>query len=377
MRTKLFAVSVVIASCIIPLKATAAMAAAFDGLNVFGDSLVDSGNLFNLTRAFLPPGVPALPPSPPYAQKSSNGPIWIDNVGQALGLSPTLSTQLLLNPTAQPPTQGINFAFTGALSSNKHVLDDDIPPLAIFLPGFQEQVATFAALSAVTPPTPNALNVVWVGGNDYNEAFFNPASLGGLSLEQLPNSVTDNIIDGLTQLSSLGAKEFLVVNLPSLGEAPFADFLDAQTQPDISSILNQLTATHNELLSEKLNAFGQSHTDANIVELDVNTLFADVSANPSAFGLTNVTDPCLTNFKPGFQFEGICDNPDQFLFWDNVHPTTAAYKLVSDLALASLDNEESPVSVPEPTSLTAIFIIGLAGSTLAKRRRAKVSAVQA
>ena len=374
MKTKLVAAGIAIASGLIPLKA---MAASYEGLNVFGDSLVDSGNLFNLTSAFSAQGVPALPPSPPYAQKLSNGPIWIDNVGQALGLSPTLSTQLLLDPTTPPPTQGINFAFAGALSSDVNVTDDDIPPLASLLPGFQDQVDTFAAISTVAPPSPDALNVVWVGANDYNEAFFNPSSLGSLSLEQLPNSVTDNIIDGLTQLSSLGAKKFLVVNLPSLGEAPFAKSLDTQTQQDISSILNQLTATHNELLSEKLSAFGQSHADTSVTELDVNTLFADLLADPNAFGLTNVTDPCLTNFKSGFQFEGICDNPDQFLFWDDIHPTTAAYRIVSDYALESLESTEPPASVPEPTSLAALFLMGAVGSSaIAKRNRLRTASSQ-
>lgn len=367
---KLVAVGIAIASGLIPLKA---MAASYEGLNVFGDSLVDSGNLYNLTSAFSFLGVPALPFSPPYAQKLSNGPIWIDDLGQSLGLSPTLSTQLVLNPTAPLPTQGINFAFAGALSSNQNVLKDDIRPLASLLPGFQDQVDEFAIFSAIVPPNPNALNVVWVGGNDYNEAFFNPASLGSLPLEQLPNFVTDNIIDRLTQLSSLGAKKFLVVNLPSLGESPFADLLDTQTPQDISSLLNQLTATHNKLLADKLSTFGQSHTDTDVTELDVNTLFASILANPGTFGLTNVTDPCLTNVKD------ICDNPDQYLFWDNVHPTTAAYHLVSDLALASLNSEEppieSPTSVPEPASVAAIFIMGAVGSrTLAKRRRLKATA---
>ena len=57
----------------------------FESINVFGDSLVDSGNLFSLTSAFSAEGVPALPPTPPYAQKFSNGPVWIENVAQDLG----------------------------------------------------------------------------------------------------------------------------------------------------------------------------------------------------------------------------------------------------------------------------------------------------
>ncbi|MEO0535427.1 MAG: SGNH/GDSL hydrolase family protein [Cyanobacteria bacterium P01_A01_bin.123] len=364
MNQKLLAVSIAISSSLIPLNA---IAASFTGLTVLGDSLVDSGNLFNLTSAFSAQGVPALPPSPPYAQNNSNGPIWIDNVGQALGLSPTLITDLLLDPTIPPPTEGINFAFSGSLSSDVHILDDDIPPLAALLPGFQEQVATFTTLSAAIPPDPNALYVIWVGANDYNEAFFNPASLGGLSLNELPNAVTDNIIDGLQQINSLGAKNLLVVNLPPLGEAPVADFLDNQTQQDISSVLNQLSTAHNELLSAKLSAFSQGQPDANIIPLDVNALFLDILADPAAFGLTNVTDSCLINFQPGVQFEGVCDNPDEFLFWDDVHPTEAAYRLVSDFALTALNDNGPPASVPEPISVAALLGMGALGAGILKK----------
>lgn len=366
MSKKLLAVGTAIASCLFPLSARAA---TFEALNIFGDSLVDSGNLFNLTSTFADQGIPALPPSPPYAQKNSNGPIWIDNVGQSLELSPTLITDILLDPTASAPTQGINYAFAGALSSDIHILDSAVPPLADALPGFQDQVATAAAIASIAPLSPDALNVVWVGSNDYNEAFFSPDSLQGLTLEQLPNFVTDNVINGITQLHSLGAKSFLVPNLPPIGDAPVADFLDAQAQQDISSVLNQLSTAHNELLSAKLSAFGQSQPDTNIITLDINTLIKDILANPDEFGLTNVTDACLINFQPGFLFEGICDNPDQFLFWDDVHPTTAAYEIVSDFALAALSEGKAPTSVPEPTSLATLLLMGAIGtSTLVKRR---------
>ncbi|MEM1241223.1 MAG: SGNH/GDSL hydrolase family protein [Cyanobacteria bacterium P01_H01_bin.26] len=373
MKKTLLATGIAISSCLIPLGARAA---SFTGLNVFGDSLADAGNLFNLTDTLLSPlGLPGLPPSPPYDQKNSNGPIWIENVGDALGLSPTLSTDLLLNPTTTPPpTEGINFAFAGALSSDVHILDDDIPFLADFFPGFEDQIDAFSDLSTIIPVDPNALNVVWIGANDYNEAFFSQgASLGGLSLEELPNFVTDNIIGGLTELSSLGAQEFLVVNLPSIGDAPSADFLDAQTDLDISSQLNQLTSAHNELLSAKLDIFGQSQPDANIITLDIGSLFADMLADPAAFGLTNTTESCLINFEPGFVFDGICSNPNEFLFWDDTHPTTAAYEIISDFALATLNAPAPAASVPEPGSLMGLLTMGILGSgtLLTKRKLSK------
>ncbi len=353
MKQQLLAAGIAISSCLVSLEARAA---SFTGLNVFGDSLVDTGNLFNVTSTLGDPlGLPGLPPSPPYAERSSNGPIWIDNLAQVLGLSPSLSTDLILNPPIFPPTQGINFAFGGALSSDAHIVDDDLPPfLANLFPGFQNQIDTFTTLSTVLFPDPTDLYVVWVGGNDYNDAFFDLASLAGLSLVELPNVVTDNILDGLIQLSNLGAKEFLVVNLPSLGEAPFADTLDADFPQDIPQILNRLSFAHNQLLSAKLNIFSQRRPDANIITLDINTLFDNILADPGSFGLTNVTESCLINFQPGFQFEGICDNPDEYLWWDDTHPTTAAYEIISDFALATLSHGVTSTALNSQAAYTTL-----------------------
>lgn len=72
MKKKLLATGVIISSCLIPLEARAA---SFTGLNIFGDSLVDSGNLFNTTEVLFPTvGLPAIPPSPPYQEEKFQRP---------------------------------------------------------------------------------------------------------------------------------------------------------------------------------------------------------------------------------------------------------------------------------------------------------------
>ncbi|MEL6382634.1 MAG: SGNH/GDSL hydrolase family protein, partial [Cyanobacteria bacterium J06626_18] len=162
---------------------------------------------------------------------------------------------------------------------------------------------------------------------------------------------------------------FLVVNLPPLGEVPFANTLDTLTGQDISTVLNQLSTAHNDLLAAKLSTISQSQPETNITALNANALFTDILTNPEAFELTNATDACLLNFQPGFQFDGICENPDEFLFWDDVHPTTAAYQLVSDLALAELEDDAPPTAVPEPaTPLTTLLLGGMALGTFKTRR---------
>jgi len=64
--------------------ATSASAITISGLYAFGDSLTDTGNL-----SVLSPG--SCPPSPPYSGcKFSNGPLWIENLGDDLGFAVSL-----------------------------------------------------------------------------------------------------------------------------------------------------------------------------------------------------------------------------------------------------------------------------------------------
>lgn len=136
MKKQLFATGFFLFSFMLPFKATAA---SFTGINVFGDSLVDTGNLFN---------VAGIPPSPPYAQgRFSNGSIWVDNLAQQLDLTPTLFTQL----GSTLPTEGINFAFGGATVTG----DNNSSP-----PGLQQQIGFFKEITTIAPADPNALYIL-------------------------------------------------------------------------------------------------------------------------------------------------------------------------------------------------------------------------
>ena len=55
-----------------------------------------------------------------------------------------------------------------------------------------------------------------------------------------------------------------------------------------------------------------------MVIFDTYKILRDVRNNPEAFGLTNVTDACLV-----LSSATVCADPDKYLFWDDVHPTTA------------------------------------------------------
>ncbi len=69
------------------------------------------------------------------------------------------------------------------------------------------------------------------------------------------------------------------------------------------------------------------------ISFDGNALFAAIVASPAAYGITNATEPCLTFGVIG---HAICSNPNEYLFWDGLHPTTAGHQRIASTALQLL-----------------------------------------
>ena len=344
---RLFFGALIATVCWLPISAiaqpTTAETADITGLNVFGDSLVDAGNVFNLS---------GFPPSPPYAQQLSNGPVWTTQLAEALNLTSVLSTEALpnlANGATSLPTEGINFALAGSLSSQVNVASNN-------LPGLQQQVVAFQEVAQTVPPDPNALYVLLAGGNDYNLAVADPVASS--TLAALPDRVTDNLVNAASALIESGAQRLMVGNLPDLSGQPLADSLD-RVNPQSSELLSELSLQHNQRLSQKLAAL-EAASDTEIIQLDLGGLFLTVSQNPEQFGFKNVTDACLIKNQPGAQSESICDNPDEFLFWDEQHPTVAGHRAIAQLALSQLIPEDEQTSSQKtPNSLG--FLGGLLG----------------
>ncbi|MEB3179128.1 MAG: SGNH/GDSL hydrolase family protein [Nostocaceae cyanobacterium] len=337
MKHKLVAAGFAIFSVIMPIKA---MAASFSQIVGFGDSLLDTGNTSSLTRDAIALGLPLpfpIPPSPPYFNgRFSNGPVWIEQLASGLGL------------TYNPAT---NFAIGGATTgTNNTLLDNLIPGLPLpgnplGLPGLQTQVDSF--VTANPQADANALYVIWAGANDYlGDDVTNPA---------VPVS---NLANAVTSLSRVGARNFLVVNLPDLGQLP-----GTRGNETVSTLLDLLTVGHNAGLADTLNTLGRQ-PGINITGLDVNSLLRRAVTNPGEFGFTNVTDACLN-----LTAQTLCSNPNEFLFWDNLHPTTQGHSLIAQAALSSL---RSSTSVPEPsTAVGMLALAGLGAAGVLKRQRKK------
>lgn len=249
-------------------------------LYIFGDSLSDVGTVFRATGGMYPP-------LPTYFQgRYSNGPVWIEYLADHLHLS---------------SSQTNNFACGGATTgSDRNSL----------VPGLLTQAQSFIQTHQET--NPNALYVLWAGANDY---------LQGVSSATIP---VENVTRAIASLANAGAKNILVANLPDLGQLP-------ATRTSVNSTsLSALTQAHNQGLRRSLKVLSQQHSDIKIATLDANTLYLEAIRNPKAFGFTNVISACLSGLNT-------CGNPDQFLFWDGIHPTTAAHRILGERAFSVLE----------------------------------------
>ncbi|MEH2327094.1 MAG: SGNH/GDSL hydrolase family protein [Nostoc sp.] len=334
MKKQAIAVGFVLFSFMLPTKASAG---SFDQLYVFGDSLSDTGNIYNATAKIYPQ-------SPPYFEgRFSDGPIWVDYLGDQLGLKPTLLTDINFTtiPPTPIPTQGINFAFGGASSG----LDNAVVP-NLNLPGVLKQVLGFAGNLQANHQTadPNALYTLWGGANDF--FFLNPED---------STTPINNISLALNTLVGVGAKNILVFNLPDLGKLPASTTNDRNP-----TTLSKSTNEFNLGLAKTVSTLSQN-PNLNIISVDTFSLFNQASA----LGFTNVTQSCLSKLdicKPG-------DN--KFLIWDGFHPTTAAHQVIADAALAAIEAK----SVPEPGINLGILALGAFGAVGVLKRQQKRSAL--
>ncbi len=323
---KVAANALLILACLVP---TSAAGHPFTSLVVFGDSLLDSGQAYALSEGVYPP-------SPPYAQRFSNGLVISEYLAGALGLP--------LLPASMPG--GTNYAVGGATTGTKNVSwETDIPSglksiAALQHTGITTQVGEFLASG---PPVDRsrALFVVWGGPNDLVLAHLTDGDI-----EAAAGAAVGNLVGAVEALALGGGQHFLVPNMVDLGQTP--EFRGT----DLEVPLRVLTLGFNAALGDAM-ADLETGLGVDIVLYDTFGAFADVRANPEAFGFTNVTDQCLADVDA---FLAGCPG---YVFFDFTHPTSQVHRHLG------LRFHAAVVSAP-PGAVLVLVGIGLA--VLIRRR---------
>lgn len=259
----------------------------YSEIYVFGDSLSDTGRLFQVI---------GIPPDPYFAGHSSNGPMWIEQLAAYLDLN--------YNPQT-------NFAWVGATTGTVNVWSEIFPDAELF--GLQQQVDTY--IEQTTAADAAALYVVWAGANDF---------LNGMTDPQLTiTNAVSNIVTTVTELRQHGAQHILVANLPDLGQTPRG------LTGGMSETLSTLTHLFNQALASSLQSLDVMQVDmpAALTMLSDSKTIMD----PAELNLHNFTEACFNS-----ESRSVCDTPNNHFYWDDIHPTTQGHLAIALVFYAAI-----------------------------------------
>jgi phospholipase/lecithinase/hemolysin len=246
--------------------------------------------------------------------------VWHEQLAPLLGL-----------PVAQPfLAGGTNFAFGGA--------ETGFGFSPVGTPDLGFQISTFLTLSPSAPS--NAVYVLLGGSNDILDAANAPGATAA-SVAAAEAQAIKNLDAEITLLAMSGAKDFLWFDLVPLNLLP-----EEVGNPLDAALPSASLQFQTDWLASL--ALLQSTLGVEIAGVDGYALYTQIQSTPAEFSLTNVTDSALLT--------GAAD-PDAYLYWDAIHPTTKGHNLIANAAFNSIEAKFG--STPEPSSACLLGLVVL------------------
>lgn len=323
----------------------------FKHIVFFGDSLSDNGNFYNHSDHLIPK-------YPPYYNgRFSNGYNWADDVSYTLFSKFNISSE--------------NYAVGGATAVLRSPLHDYLPVSV----GMEIDDYKIRNLLSNKDDT---LYCIWIGGNDYLQ--------GASDVNQTTTDVVNAIIDAIQSLASYKNAQFLVISMPYLPLTPQAKI------KQLVDNYKQLVTMHNQKLHAAILKLRTQYPTTKIIEFNfsdhqilrqlvASQTYRDHINKKYDINITNVSDPCWTGgltqpstntieqtlrnthslnnnqhsvnthmlaqqiadnpalfetYRVGqlaAQGNLECAHPEQYVFWDNVHPTAVTHKILGAMML--------------------------------------------
>ncbi len=274
---------------------------------VFGDSLLDAGNLIKTLD---------LPQEPYYKGRFSNGPV---------------STEYLAESISGDQDNKIehkNYAIGGALTHGfnpSSLLKYHSIPVSEQLVRFENEEGRFQK---------DDLVVINGGANNFLFTIYNEIPYINLTAKL---RVARDLRKITRKAIKMGAQNVIVWNIPDVTFAPvYKSYFTNWVGRFFKSYLQININLQNSLLKSKVADLQALYPSVNLKLFDFKSLLEECMTIPEKHGFENVTDVCIDSYggaddQGNIQYDlDIIGDPDKHLCWDYCHPTTKAHKVISN-----------------------------------------------
>ncbi|TVU46913.1 hypothetical protein EJB05_06486, partial [Eragrostis curvula] len=333
-------------------QASGGSSACYTRLFSFGDSITDTGNFVSLF-----PNITIL--SPPYGEtffgrpsgRFSDGRLIIDFIAEALRLP--FPKPYLTGRTADDFRHGANFAVAGATALNQSFFKEMGLDVRSILPySLDVQLGWFKDVLRLLGSNKQegrdivscSLFLLGIGGNDYNNPFFQNRSFT-TEIKPLVPKVVGKIEKAIKVLIGHGAKTIVVPgNVPTGCRPRYLATFRSNNSADYDAHgclrwLNDFAEHHNRALRRMLHRITAQDPTVRIIYGDYYSAIQEIIRNPLQHGCDKdgVLTACCGDGGPynsGSLFSCnataiLCPDPSKRVTWDGIHFTEAANKFVA------------------------------------------------
>nr|CAB3471484.1 unnamed protein product [Digitaria exilis] len=320
---------------------------------VFGDSTLDVGNNNYLPGPKVPkanvpyygidfPGVPS--------GRFSNGYNAADYVAKTIGFGSSPPPYLLLAQSSSLLIStalkiGASYASAGAgiLDSTNAGKSIPLSKQVQYLNATKTKMVAQVGSSAANAVLARSFFLIGIGGNDIN-AF---ASAQQSDAAAFYDSLISTYSAAITDLYTMGARKFAIINGPLAGCLPFVRVLDAAGS--CSDDRNKVAAGFNERLASLLAGLATKLPGFVYSLADSYGNMVDTFADPKASGFTDIADACCGAGRFGGEAgctpnSTLCGDRDKYYFWDRVHPSQRGAMLKAQAFYDGLPRYTTPIN---------------------------------
>jgi phospholipase/lecithinase/hemolysin len=224
----------------------------------------------------------------------------------------------------------LNYAVSGAKSTSGNY-DAWLDYIADT--GLTAQIDTFDATLKGRSVDPHALLVVSFSANDYfqfhdfRKAVHHPVrGEPALEIELLAERVARNVCAGVERLIAHGARRIIVFSSYALAQSPLVSIVDPQ-----GADAKRFTDRFDARLTESVPTLRKPHVQLTI--FPIGDQMRSIIAQHPAFIINDVVHPCQITIP---KEEPACQVPDDFFWWDELHPTRHTHQILGDMLFDSM-----------------------------------------